>query len=116
MRRLASSMDELVEPRARHLVAEQLGVRLEDLVAEVSLREDLAADSLDLVELSIALEGEFAIVVPARLLEEIRTYGDVIRATGVLIRARWDEEAREAEAQAKVAMQHAGDSAGCPVG
>ena len=42
--------DEFVEPNVRRLVAEHLGVGFEELVAHVSLRDDLAADSLDLVE------------------------------------------------------------------
>jgi len=90
-------MAEFVEPHARRLVAEHLGVGVEQLVSHVSLREDLAADSLDIVELALAVEGEFAIVVPERILDEVRTFGDLVRAIGLLIRARIDAEARGAE-------------------
>ena len=90
-------MDEFVEPHVRRLVAERLGVGVEELVSHVSLRDDLAADSLDLVELALALEGEFAIVVPEHILDEVRTFGDLIRAIGLLIRARRDGEERGAE-------------------
>jgi acyl carrier protein len=90
-------MDEFVEPHVRRLVAEHLGVGVEELVSHVSLRDDLAADSLDLVELALALEGEFAIVVPERILDEVRTFSDLVRATGLLIRARCETEARGAE-------------------
>ena len=89
--------DEFVEPHVRRLVAEHLGVGVEELVSEVSLRDDLAADSLDLVELALALEGEFAIVVPERILDEVRTFGDLVCATGLLIRARSEAEAYGAE-------------------
>jgi len=94
-------MYEFVEPHVRRLVVEHLGVGVEELVADVSLRDDLAADSLDLVELSMALEGEFAIVVPERILDEVRTYGDLIAATNLLIRARCEAEARGAEGPAR---------------
>jgi len=90
-------MDEFVEPHVRRLVAEHLGVGVEELLSDVSLRDDLAADSLDLVELALALEGEFAIVVPERVLDEVRTYGDLVNATALLIRARCAAEARVAE-------------------
>ena len=81
-------MDAFVEPHVRRLVAERLGVGLEQLVCHVSLRDDLAADSLDLVELAVALEGEFSIQVPERMLAEVRTYSELVHATGLLIRAR----------------------------
>src|SRR5689334_4099226 len=74
-----------VEPHVRRLLAEQLGVGVEELVSEVSLRDDLAADSLDLVELALALEGEFAVVVSDRILDEVRTFGDLVRAVGRLM-------------------------------
>jgi len=90
-------IDEFVEPHVRHLVAEQLGVGVEELLSDVSLREDLAADSLDLVELAMAIEGAFAIVVPERMLDEVRTYRDLVHATALLIRARCAAEARGAE-------------------
>src|SRR2546422_943804 len=90
-------MEEFVEPSVRRLVAGHMGVGAEELVAEVSLRDELAADSLDLVELAMALEAEFAIVVPERILDQVRTYGDLVEATGLLVRARLEAEARGAE-------------------
>ena len=90
-------MEEFVEADVRRLVADHLGVGTEELVAEVSLRDELAADSLDLVELAMALEAEFAIVVPERTLDQVRTYGDLVQATGLLIRTRCEEEAGGAE-------------------
>ena len=83
--------NEFVEPYVRRLVTEHLGVGAEELVSHVSLRDDLAADSLDLVELAVALEREFAIVVPERVVADMHTYSDLVRATAVLIRARCAE-------------------------
>ena len=81
-------MDQAVEPRVRRLVAEHLGVSDEDLAVDISLVDDLAADSLDLVELALAIEAEFGVSVPETLLEEIRTYGDVVEATLALAAER----------------------------
>jgi len=90
-------MELFVEPSVRALIADHLGVGVEELVPGVSLRDDLAADSLDLVELTMALEAEFGIVVPERVLDRVRTYGDLVQATGLLIRARRAAEVRAAE-------------------
>jgi acyl carrier protein len=91
-----------LEPHMRQLVAERLGVGVEELVSEVSLRDDLAADSLDLVELAMALEAAFAIVVPQVIVDRVRSYGDLVRATDRLIWARCDAEAHGAEAPTRV--------------
>jgi acyl carrier protein len=87
-------MEMFVEPRVRRLVAEHLGVGLEKLVSRVTLRDDLAADSLDLTELAVVLEGEFAVVVAERVLDEVHTYGDLVTAIALLIRERRDTETR----------------------
>ena len=108
-------MEEFVEAHVQRLVADCLGVGIEELVSEVSLRDDLAADSLDLVELAMALEAEFAIVVPERILDQVRTYGDLVQATGVLIRTRCEAEARGAELPLRIWVRitpPAGASAG----
>jgi acyl carrier protein len=73
-------MFELVEPRVRRVVAEQLGVSAEELTSDVSLTDDLAADSLDLLELTLALEGEMGIAVPESALDGVRTFGDLLQA------------------------------------
>jgi len=90
-------MEEFVEAHVRRLVADCLGVGIEELVSESSLRDDLAADSLDLIELAMTLEAEFAIVIPERILDQVRTYGDLVQTTGLLIRTRCEAEARGAE-------------------
>ena len=108
-------MELFVEGSVRRLVADHLGVGLEELVAGVSLREDLAADSLDLVELAMALEAEFGIAVPERILDRVHTYGDLVQATGLLIRARREAEVRAAEPPLRMSARvvpPAGESAG----
>jgi len=79
-------MESFFEPRVRRLVAEHLGVGFDDLTPDVSLTEDLAADSLDLVELALALEEEFGLTVPERTMAEVRTYGELVAATVTLAR------------------------------
>ena len=81
-------MFESAEPRIRRLVADYLGVSADELTPEVSLTDDLAADSLDLVELALALEGEFGIEVPERAIDEVRTYGDLVETAVALTRGQ----------------------------
>jgi acyl carrier protein len=69
---------EYVEPRLRRLVADALGVEADELTADVSLTDDLAADSLDLLELVLAIEGGFDLTIPERRIDELRTYGDLV--------------------------------------
>src|SRR5882724_3661388 len=95
-------MFEFVEPRIRRLVADYLGVSADELTPEVSLTDDLAADSLDLVELALALEGEFGIEVPERTLDEVRTYGDLVETAAALAHGQQDREASRASAPSLV--------------
>ncbi len=59
------------------VVANQLGVESTELVPEASILDDLGADSLDVVELVMALEEAFDIEVPDEHVEELRTIGDI---------------------------------------
>ena len=70
------------------LVAEHLGVGIADLAPGVSLVDDLAADSLDLVELALAIEQTLGVVLPRRFLDEVRTCGDLVGATLALAQQR----------------------------
>jgi acyl carrier protein len=63
--------------RIREIVAGQLGVEANEVVAEASILDDLGADSLDVVELVMALEEEFDIEVPDEDVEGMRTVADV---------------------------------------
>ncbi len=69
---------EAISDRVCAIIAEQLGVEVAELVPEANLLDDLGADSLDVVELTMALEEEFTIQVPDEDLENIRTVKDTI--------------------------------------
>ena len=62
-----------IEDRVRKIVAEQLGVKEEEVKAEASVVDDLGADSLDTVELVMALEEEFETEIPDEEAEKITT-------------------------------------------
>ena len=64
--------------KIKEIVADSLGADVESLTAETSFKEDLGADSLDLFELTMALEDEYGIEIPAEDLEKIVTVGDVV--------------------------------------
>ena len=66
--------EEIVE-RVKAIIVEQLGVSLEDVKPAASFIEDLGADSLDIVELIMALEEEFGVEVPEEDLDGIETIG-----------------------------------------
>ncbi len=67
-----------VEKRVKEIIAEQLGVSEEEITPEASFVDDLGADSLDLVELVMALEEEFDQEIPDEEAEKIQTIKDVI--------------------------------------
>lgn len=60
-----------IEERVKKIVAEQLGVKLEEVSNNASFVEDLGADSLDTVELVMALEEEFETEIPDEEAEKI---------------------------------------------
>lgn len=64
--------------KIREIVVEQLGVDAEQVVPEANFVEDLGADSLDTVELIMALEEEFDVEIPDTDAEKIKTVQDVI--------------------------------------
>ncbi|MCB1632236.1 MAG: acyl carrier protein [Pseudomonadales bacterium] len=66
-------MSSNVEERVKKIVAEQLGVKLEEVTNDSSFVEDLGADSLDTVELVMALEEEFETEIPDEDAENITT-------------------------------------------
>ena len=64
--------------KIRQIVAEQLGVDVTEVTPTASFVNDLGADSLDTVELVMALEEEFGIEIPDEDAEKISTVADVI--------------------------------------
>jgi len=74
-----------IEDQVRNIVAEQLGVKEEEVTAEASFVDDLGADSLDTVELVMALEEAFECEIPDEEAEKITTVQlaiDYIKARG----------------------------------
>ena len=68
-----------VEERVKDIVAEQLGVDKEKIVPEAKFIDDLGADSLDTVELVMALEEEFGTEIPDEEAEKITTVKEAIK-------------------------------------
>ncbi|HTL48470.1 MAG TPA: acyl carrier protein [Verrucomicrobiae bacterium] len=68
-----------VQDKITEIIVEQLGVKPEEVIPEASFVDDLGADSLDTVELVMALEEEFGIEIPDEDAEKIQTVGDAIR-------------------------------------
>ncbi len=64
--------------RLKELIAENFGCEIEYVKPETNLVEDLEIDSLDIVELTMAIEEEFGVSIPDSDLENIRTVQDII--------------------------------------
>ena len=67
-----------IAKRVKEIVAEQLGVEEAQVLTESSFMDDLGADSLDTVELVMALEEEFDLEIPDEDAEKIQTVNDAI--------------------------------------
>ena len=68
-----------VEEKVKSIIAEQLGVKPEEVTPGASFIDDLGADSLDTVELVMALEEEFGIEIPDEDAEKMSNVGDAIK-------------------------------------
>ena len=71
--------DKPIDQRVKDIIVEQLGVKPDQVTPEAKFIEDLGADSLDIVELIMALEEEFGIEVPDEQAEKLLNVGDVIK-------------------------------------
>jgi acyl carrier protein len=67
-----------IEDRVKHIVVEQLGVKEDEVINSASFVDDLGADSLDTVELVMALEDEFEMEIPDEEAENITTVQQAI--------------------------------------
>ncbi|HMJ89773.1 MAG TPA: acyl carrier protein [Candidatus Acidoferrum sp.] len=68
-----------VEQRVKEIIVEQLGVNADQVTPDAKFIEDLGADSLDTVELVMALEEEFGREIPDEEAEKLQSVGDVIK-------------------------------------
>ncbi len=67
-----------LEDKIKEIIVDQLNVDADEVTNEASFMEDLGADSLDIVELIMALEEEFNMDVPDEEAEKLKTVGDAI--------------------------------------
>ena len=68
-----------IEQRVRKIIVDQLGVKEDQVTPEAKFIEDLGADSLDTVELVMALEEEFGQEIPDEEAEKLQSVSDVIK-------------------------------------
>ena len=68
----------MIIDRVKTIINEQLGVNEDEITMESNFLEDFGADSLELIDLIMALESEFEIEVPEEDIEEIETVQDVV--------------------------------------
>ena len=67
-----------VAQKVKSIIAEQLGVKIEEVTETASFVDDLGADSLDTVELVMALEEEFGIEIPDEDAEKMTNVGEAV--------------------------------------
>ena len=72
-------LDQQKKDKVKAIIAEQLGVKVDDVTEQASFIDDLGADSLDTVELVMALEEEFGVEIPDEDAEKMTTVGDAMK-------------------------------------
>ncbi len=68
----------VIESKVRALIVKQLGIKDDEVALEKAFIDDLGADSLDVVELVMAMEDEFGFEIPDDEADSIRTVGDAV--------------------------------------
>ena len=68
----------MIFEKLKDIIAEQLSVEADEVNLDANIRDDLGADSLDVVDLITTIEDEFDISIPDEAVEEIKTVGDIV--------------------------------------
>lgn len=79
-------MKKTTEDRIKEIVANQLGLAVDEITLESSPSNDLGADSLDLIELVMATEEEFEIEISDELAEKVETVGQAVELVDSLLK------------------------------
>lgn len=69
----------MVFDKVKDLISEQLDVKADEITEDSSIQDDLGADSLDVVDLVMAIEDEFSVEIPEDQVENIKTVGDIVK-------------------------------------
>ena len=69
---------EEIYDKVKEVIVDQLNVEEDDVLEEAAFVDDLGADSLDIVELVMALEEQFSVSIPDEQAEKIKTVGDAV--------------------------------------
>ncbi|NLL82341.1 MAG: acyl carrier protein [Tissierellia bacterium] len=69
----------MIFDKVKNIIAEELDVEVEEITMETSLIKDLEADSLDAVEIMMALEDEFEVTIPDEDAENFKNIGDIVK-------------------------------------
>lgn len=64
--------------KLKPIIADQLGVKMENIRPDASFKEDFEADSLDMVNLTMEIEDEFAVEISDKVAATLQTVGDVV--------------------------------------
>lgn len=68
----------MIFEKVRQIIAEELGVEIDDISMDTHLTDDLGADSLDAVELIMSIEDEFEVEIPDEELQNVQSVADIV--------------------------------------
>lgn len=88
MGRMTNTLTEAEMTKVQDIVMEQLDIKREQVTPEALIVEDLCADSLDVMEISMKLEETFGFTIDDEKLERIKTMDDLYESVGGLLRPR----------------------------
>lgn len=77
----------MVYEKLREIIATQFGIEESSITEQTDIVSDLGADSLDVVEMMMSLEDEFAVTIEDEKIAELKTVGDVVRCVENMLEA-----------------------------